>query len=114
VEFFTFCESMRCLCCHLLEGIEPARQGHLAIVATQLINDSRLADSAAPLDDAHVLGFKADHVHRDPGRGTDRPSRFASTRGSTRKGSPVVCHATLRQQICPSPSSLDPANRARA
>jgi hypothetical protein len=66
VDFFKLCQSVRYLCGHLLEGIEPARQGHPAIVAPQLNKDSRLARSAAPLNHADVLGLKADHLHRDP------------------------------------------------
>jgi hypothetical protein len=60
---------MRHLCGYSLEGIEPARQGHPAIVAPQLNKDSRLARSAASLDHPGVLRFEADDLRCDLRRG---------------------------------------------
>jgi hypothetical protein len=50
---------------HLLEAVEPAYEGHPAVVARELDEHGWFVAVGTSLDHAYVLRFETDDLHRD-------------------------------------------------
>jgi hypothetical protein len=67
--FLQPCKLVRHFRRDLLEALEAARERHLAINAAEFDEHCPLLTLDASLDHTHVLGVKADDLHRDPHAG---------------------------------------------